>query len=98
MSIWPVRLAEWFPFDHECHEITLSIIKAWRCRACGKRVKFNKAIGHHSLPWGHGDLWCSWKCCNSGKIAKQDKRWFRRIRRKFKKVKGFTDADLHCQS
>ena len=84
MSIYPVRLAEWFPYGDEMHENAISIVKYCRCYGCGKKVRWKAAVGHHSLPWGHGDLWCSWKCCEKGKVAKEDKRRQRRLDRKFK--------------
>jgi hypothetical protein len=84
MSIYPVRLSEWFPFGDEMREILVSIVNSTRCLACGDRVRLNKAVGHHSLCWGNGDLWCSWKCCKSGKVARPDKRRERRLRRMYK--------------
>ena len=84
MSIYPVKLSEWFPYGDENYKIIHKIFKYKRCLACRKRLKFRKVIGNHSIPWGHGDLWCSWKCYNSGKIAKPDKRYVRRLKRKKK--------------
>jgi len=91
MSIYPVRLAEWFPLGDEQHDICITIIECTRCLACGKRPRFKKAIGHHSLPWGYGDLWCSEKCLNSGKTARPDKRRERRLRRKYARM-GWTGS------
>lgn len=81
MSIYPVRLSEWFLPNDEMFATAVAI-GTGRCRACFKRVRWKAAIGHHSLPWGYGDLWCSWKCCRSGKVAKPDKRQLRARRRK----------------
>lgn len=86
MSIYPVQLSEWFPFGEEMHDIAYDIVSLSRCLACRKRLRFNKAIGHHSLPWGYGDIWCSWKCCRSRKIAKPDKRRERRLNRQFRNL------------
>lgn len=87
MSIYPVQLSTWFPYGDEKHDTALFIVSASRCLACGSRIKFTKAIGHHSLPWGHGDIWCSWKCCYSGKFARVDKRRNRRINRRLKELR-----------
>ena len=83
MSIYPVRFSEWFPKRSDQHETALSLTNVLRCYACAKKVRFDTAVGHHSLPWGCGELWCSWECCESGKhkIAKPDKRYERRIKR-----------------
>lgn len=83
MSIYPVRLSEWFPFGDDHYESAHSMVMASRCPACGGKIRYSKAIGHHSIPWGYGDIFCSWKCCNSGKIARPDKRRERRLKRKY---------------
>jgi hypothetical protein len=85
MSIYPVRLSEWFPFGDDNYEVIASITKHIRCLACGEKVRYKASVGHHSLMVGYGDLWCGWKCCRSGKIAKPDKRRLRRENRKIKK-------------
>lgn len=84
MSIYLVRLSEWFPPGDEMYENAFGITKHSRCLACGNRMRYKKAIGHHSIPWGYGDIWCSWKCCESRKIAKEDKRRIRRMNRRYK--------------
>lgn len=83
MSIYPVNLAEWFPYGDDKHETALSIVQTSRCLACGSKIRWKRAIGHHSLPWGYGDIWCSEHCMDSGKTAKPDKRRERRMRRKY---------------
>lgn len=93
MSIYPVRLSEWFPFGDPMYETCYIITKISRCVACRSRLRFSKAVGHHSLPWGYGDIFCSWKCCQSGKIAKPDKRFERRWRRKYAK---FNDTAINA--
>ena len=87
MSIYPVQLSKWFPVGDDKHEDTRFLIKITRCLACRKRCRFKAAVGHHSVPWGNGDIWCSWKCCHSGKIAKPDKRRERRYKHKLKDIK-----------
>lgn len=83
MSIYPVKLSEWFPPGDEYHDCIYIIVKFMRCNACGKKPRWLAAVGHHSLMVGMGDLWCSWKCCFSGKVAKPDRRRERRLRRKY---------------
>lgn len=91
MSIYPVRLSEWFTKEEECYstyETALLLVKIERCLACRNRLKWKRAVGHHSVAFGHGDIWCSWKCCNSGKIAKPDKRRERKFHRIAKQVRA----------
>jgi hypothetical protein len=86
VSIYPVKLSEWYPPGDEMHDLTRFLVSLTRCLACGRRCRWSKAIGHHSLPFfGHGDLWCSDKCLNSDKKARPDRRRERRLRRKYKK-------------
>lgn len=66
MSIYPVRLSEWFPKGDENHETMKFLVSrghcdgAFGCLHCGKKkMHWQKAWGHHSLPWGYGDIWCS---------------------------------------
>lgn len=83
MSIYPVKLSEWYPPGDEMFENCISIAKSLRCLACDHKLRYSKMIGHHSLPFGHGDVFCSWWCCKSGKVAKVDKRRERRHKRKY---------------
>lgn len=74
MSIFPVKLSEWFPKpkgpkkrpgykdDLFNHEVCVDLVKTSVCLACGKKPKWEEAIGHHSVPWGHGDIWCNEEC------------------------------------
>ena len=55
MSIYPVKLSEWYPFGDEMHDVCYEITKIFRCQSCGSKLRFNRAIGDHSIPWGHGD-------------------------------------------
>lgn len=58
----------------------------FKCTACGDRIRYNKAWGHHSVPFGYGDTWCSLKCCKTNKLNKKlDKRQNRKWRRVLKK-------------
>lgn len=67
MSIYPVYLPSWFPKKDEMHENAKISVKYSSCLTCGKKVKWKKAWGHHSIPWGNGDIWCSKKCLRSTK-------------------------------
>lgn len=69
MSIYPVRLYEWFPPNDEMYENAECMVKFSKCIVCGKKPKYRYAIGHHSIPWGNGDIWCTKKCFNK-KIKK----------------------------
>lgn len=87
MSIYPVPLAKWFPIT-DPHYMGDSI-QYYRCQACGKRPRYSKAWGHHSLPFGYGEVFCNLKCLDSGKVARPDKRRERRLNRQFRKGKLF---------
>jgi hypothetical protein len=86
MSIYLVKLSEWYPLGDEQHDTLISILSLFRCPACRKKCRFSKAVGLHSIPWGHGEPYCGWKCAESGKIAKPDKRRRRRMVRRFKDI------------
>jgi len=69
MSIYPVRLSEWFPPGDEKHELVKWIVSngfsdaGIGCKHCGKKhMHWQEAWAHHSLPWGYGDIWCREKC------------------------------------
>lgn len=82
MSIYPVRLSEWFPPGDEMHDMAYLIVKISRCFACYKRPRWKSAVAMHALPWGYSDeVFCSWQCCKSGKVAKPDKRQSRKIKK-----------------
>lgn len=85
MSIYPVPLQEWFPKGDENHEVVKAIVAIERCAHCGKYLKFKKAWGHHSLPWGYGDVWCDEVCCNEPWKRKRRARRFKKCRGKRKK-------------
>ena len=69
MSIYPVKLVEWYPPGDKYHSLVKWIISTGYtdsgrgCVHCKKKhLHWQEAIGHHSLPWGYGDLWCRQKC------------------------------------
>jgi hypothetical protein len=67
MSIYPVKLNEWFPKKDKMYENSLIVVKLSNCVECGKsgkNIKYRYAIGHHSIPWGNGDIWCTKRCYN----------------------------------
>ena len=85
MSIYPVKLSEWYSTsDAERFEICFELVSLSRCFACGRRLKWKKVMAHHSIPFGHGDMWCSKKCLESAKEYKLDKRQKRKVNRKRK--------------
>lgn len=67
MSIYPVRLSEWFPKSDENHETMKLMVEVIGenegCLYCKKKhVHWQEAWGHHSLPYGYGNIWCRKKC------------------------------------
>lgn len=70
MSIYVVKLQEWYPKPSRFHkeadrlyyEMARLDVDLSKCLSCKKRLKWNRAVGHHSIPWGYGDIWCGWKC------------------------------------
>lgn len=74
MSIYPVHLSSWYPKktkkapvmdakdDKLNSEVAVICVETAKCIACGKKCTWKKAWGHHSIPWGYGDIWCSKRC------------------------------------
>lgn len=68
MSIYPVKLIEWYPprrrgWKDKCnYEAAFMMVKLTECLYCGKKTKYKTAWGHHSIPYGHGDIWCNARC------------------------------------
>jgi hypothetical protein len=80
VSIYPVRLSEWYPKGHEKHDTMKWLVangfgdQTIGCLHCKKKhMHWQTAIGHHSLPWGYGDIWCNQRC--------YDRYWFKRERK-----------------
>ncbi len=72
MSIYPVRLSEWFPIGNDHHETMKFLVSngytddGIGCKYCKKKhMHWQDAWGHHSLPWGYGDIWCRKKCLDN---------------------------------
>lgn len=77
MSIYPVHLKEWFPrptksdkeYKDKLHwwQSATSSVKYSECLQCGKKkMNYRYAWGHHSIPWGNGDIWCGKRCLRKG--------------------------------
>lgn len=63
MSIYPVHLNSWFPPGDEKRWAVLSTLKFSACHRCGKtKMDPRYAWGHHAIPWGYGDVWCTKRC------------------------------------
>jgi len=64
MNIYPyVKLIEWYPYTDEMSSFVRLYVEFSKCIKCGRGgIKFSRAYGHHSIPWGYGDVWCTWKC------------------------------------
>lgn len=82
MSIYPVYLPSWFPKITKRnrpenkdeakelayqHTVAKVIVKYSDCKTCGGKCTWKKSWGHHSIPWGYGDVWCSKKCLKGRK-------------------------------
>lgn len=44
------------------HEFAKSTVELSSCYTCGGLCTWKKSWGHHSIPFGHGDVFCSKKC------------------------------------
>lgn len=107
MSIYPVPLQKWFPnpksknlsgensWHKQCnYEAAKSTVEFSKCENCGKSCKYNRAWGHHSIPWGYGDVWCSEKCLDSPKKRKKKPRK-KKLRGRKKRRYTQWDKDLN---
>ncbi len=84
MSIFPVKINDWFePLSSGWNDVQ-DVLEYHRCYACGDKVKMNKGVVHHAIAYGHGYAWCSVRCFESGKKARPDKRRERRLSRRFR--------------
>lgn len=64
MSIYPVRLSEWFPKGDPHHSTVKLIVSIEQCTYCKKKnMHWQDAIADHSLPWGYyNGIFCKKKC------------------------------------
>jgi hypothetical protein len=74
MSIYPVKMIEWYPKGDKDHNFMKWIIyngisdEGRGCKHCKKiHMHYQEAIAHHSLLFGYGDIWCREKCYNNWK-------------------------------
>lgn len=77
MSIYPVPLQKWFPNtpkEKSYYWAARMTVDLARCENCGKRCKYNRAWGHHSIPWGYGEVWCTKECLYGPKKRKRTPR------------------------
>jgi len=106
MSIYPVPLQKWFPnpksrnlsdeeaWDASCQYYAAKItVKLSKCEKCGKHCKYNRAWGHHSIPWGYGEVWCSEKCLYGPKKRKKKGRK-KKLRGRRKRIYKLWDKEL----
>lgn len=66
MSIWPVRIKEWYveskPFGDQIETLKI-ILSVFKCDKCGKKVRWDRGYAMHSITFGGpSGLWCSKKC------------------------------------
>jgi len=96
MSIYPVPLQKWFPIGNTKHSVCKMLVKLARCEGCGKHCKFNRAWGHHALPYGYGVVWCSKSCLFNETPIKKRKASTPKIRGKQKKelIRGFARIQM----
>lgn len=72
MSIYVVKLVEWYPPGDIHHGIVKFLVSngfadaGTGCLNCKKKhMHWQDAYGHHSLPFGYGDIFCREKCYNN---------------------------------
>jgi hypothetical protein len=66
MSIYPVRIKEWYvegkPFGSEIDTLKM-ILRHFTCDKCGKRIRWDRGYVMHSITFGGPcGSWCSKKC------------------------------------
>jgi len=62
-----IQISEYIRQGKELHTNCKFSVGMARCFSCGSSIKWKKAWGHHSIPWGYGDVWCSKKCMKNKK-------------------------------
>lgn len=63
MSIYLVKLKEWFPKGDKNHKIAKFIVSISKCVKCGKTPRWRNSIGYHALPYGYSnEVWCNRYC------------------------------------
>ena len=62
MSIYPVYFSRFWDKNEPEYWDMKDLIKHIVCHHCGGKISWRYAYGHHSVPWGCGDVWCCKKC------------------------------------
>jgi hypothetical protein len=66
MSIYPVRITEWYDDPknafHAEREMLKTILKYTKCECCKKSIKWQTGYVMHSITFGYGEAWCTKKC------------------------------------
>jgi hypothetical protein len=75
VSVYPVRLQEWFPPKDEKRSNALLVLKYGECARCGKKnMDPRYAWIYHSAPYGFctDHMWCSTRCLNAPEKVKEE--------------------------
>lgn len=69
MSIYPVRIKEWYvkgePFGDQIPTLKSLIRHVLDCKVCGKKIPWKTGYVMHSATFGGSyDAWCSEECFN----------------------------------
>lgn len=86
MSIYAVKLCEFYPPSCDMFDTAYFLVKSDRCHACGHKLRWKSAIAAHCYTYTGTAAFCSWECLKSNKTAKVDKRRERRMNRKLAKM------------
>jgi len=62
MSIYAVHLFTWAGDDEDRISTLRTLCCVMTCDKCGKRLKYKRAWGHHSIFHGVGEVWCNAVC------------------------------------
>lgn len=68
MSIYPVRVTEWYDDKenafHTERDTLKMLLKHEKCHRCKKPMsrKWKTAWVMHSITWGYGEAWCTRRC------------------------------------
>lgn len=70
MSIYPVRIKEWYvkdqPFGKQI-DMLKAMLEFYVCKRCGKQIEWDDGWVMHSITFGGPDgAWCSEKCLDGG--------------------------------
>ena len=63
MSIYSVRLKDWYGPGDSLHSTLKFATKFLSCPNCKKKnMHWQDVVGDHSIVHGYGDMWCREKC------------------------------------